>query len=183
MTDEIKILIQPTPNPAARKFVCNRDVKSEGKVSFSEMDQLEHIKLAREIFMLTNVTQVHFFENVITVTQNGLSEWEGLAGRVMATIRQYLPDHDPSFMTAEEKRRESLPPELQEIDAILERTIRPGLQGDGGDVQVMELEGNSLAIHYEGACGSCPSSAMGTLDAIRHILREEYHPELEVYIV
>jgi len=48
---------------------------------------------------------------------------------------------------------------------------------------VIGLEGNVLSVHYEGACGSCPSSTMGTLEAIKGILRQEYKPDLEISAV
>jgi Fe-S cluster biogenesis protein NfuA len=38
-------------------------------------------------------------------------------------------------------------------------------------------------IHYQGACGSCPSSISGTLYAIENMLREEVDPEIEVVSV
>ena len=64
-------------------------------------------------------------------------------------------------------------PELQQIEDILDRTIRPGLQADGGDLQVLSLENNKLEIAYQGACGGCPSAFMGTLEAIENILQHE----------
>jgi Fe-S cluster biogenesis protein NfuA len=72
---------------------------------------------------------------------------------------------------------------LQQIDEILERTVRPGLQADGGDLEILELDGNILTIRYEGACGGCPSAMMGTLEAIKSILRHEFNPDLEVVAV
>ena len=47
------------------------------------------------------------------------------------------------------------------------------LQGDGGDLYVMGLAGNTLSVHYQGACGSCPSSTAGTLMAIQNLLQAE----------
>ncbi len=37
-------------------------------------------------------------------------------------------------------------------------------------------------VKYEGACGTCPSSQTGTLEAIKGILREQLNnPSIEVY--
>ena len=38
---------------------------------------------------------------------------------------------------------------------------------------VVEFKNNTVKIIYQGACGGCPSSTMGTLDAIQSILRHE----------
>jgi Fe-S cluster biogenesis protein NfuA len=64
----------------------------------------------------------------------------------------------------------------------LDKRIRPGLQGDGGDLACLSYEDNVLIVKYMGACGTCPSSTTGTLEAIRAILQDEYDPHIEVYI-
>ena len=65
---------------------------------------------------------------------------------------------------------------------ILDNTIRPGLQMDGGDIQIIGFDGLNLTVNYQGACGSCPSASMGTLKAIESILRDQYNPEITVQI-
>ena len=50
----------------------------------------------------------------------------------------------------------------------------------GGDLQCVSYKDNVLVIQYQGACGSCPSSQSGTLQAIQGILRAEYNPKIEV---
>ena len=71
-------------------------------------------------------------------------------------------------------------PKLREIDALLDERIRPYLAGDGGWLEIVGLENNTLRIRYEGACGSCPSSLTGTLMAIENMIREEIDPDIEV---
>ena len=60
--------------------------------------------------------------------------------------------------------------------------MRPYLQGDGGDLYIMGLEGNRLMVHYQGACGSCPSSISCTLTGIENLVRQ-IEPDLEVVSV
>ena len=74
-------------------------------------------------------------------------------------------------------------PEIIKINEILDRTIRPALQMDGGDLQVMAFDGQMVSVNYQGACGSCPSSTMGTLKAIENILRDELNKEVTVEAV
>ena len=71
---------------------------------------------------------------------------------------------------------------LEEINALLDERIRPSLQGDGGDLHVVGLAGNYLSIHYQGACGSCPSSLSGTLKGIENLVRT-IEPDIEVVAV
>jgi Fe-S cluster biogenesis protein NfuA len=65
---------------------------------------------------------------------------------------------------------------------LLDEQIRPYLQGDGGDLYVLGLEDNRLTVHYQGACGSCPSSMSGTLVSIEQLLKT-IEPDIEVVAV
>ncbi len=181
----LEIQVAPTPNPNALKFMCNTDIKKDGKSSFKDPYRVHDIPLAKELFDLRGVDQLHFFENVVTVTKFTFEPWESLEPKVMEVMKKLVPSHDPDFIDPTQKKkidRSTLSPELQQIEEILDRRIRPGLQGDGGDLAVEGYEKNILTIKYQGACGTCPSSSMGTLEAIRGILKDEYDPEIEVYI-
>ena len=178
---EIKISVQSTPNPNALKFIINTPVKTEGKVTFKSVNECPGIPLAQHLFGIANVADIHFFENVITVTQNGNGDWDAMIEQIKAVITEKILDHNPNF--AVEKEKKELPPtdpQLMKIDEILDRTVRPYLQSDGGDLQVLKLDGNTLMVNYQGACGSCPSSTAGTLKAIENILKEEFNPNIEV---
>lgn len=181
MTD---IAIQPTPNPNALKFILNKDVKTDGKTSFKNPKQAEGVPMAFALFDLRGVDQVHFFQNVITVSKFTFEPWDSLEPAVMTTIENMLEDHDPNFKDhdPEKERRKNLPEDLLQIEEILDKRIRPGLQGDGGDLKTLSFQNNILLVQYQGACGTCPSATTGTLEAIRSILKDEYSPEIEVYI-
>lgn len=179
----VEIVVQPTPNPNALKFIVNTIVKANGKASFKSPIQCEKVPLAKSLFDLRGVDQIHFFQNVITVSKFSFEPWDQLEDKVIETINENIDDHNPEFdqYDPEAARRKNLPPELLKIEEILDQKIRPGLQGDGGDLQCVSFQDNILIIKYQGACGTCPSSTMGTLEAIRGILRDEYNPEIEVY--
>ncbi len=182
---EVKVQVQPTPNPNALKFMCNLPIKSEGKSTFKDPYRVHDIPLAKELFDLRGVDQLHLFENVVTVTKFTFEPWESLEPKIIDVMNTVMPKHDPEFIDPTEKKkvdRSTLSPELQQIEEILDRRIRPGLQGDGGDLTCEGFKENILTIKYLGACGTCPSSSMGTLEAIRGILQDEFDPLIEVYI-
>jgi Fe-S cluster biogenesis protein NfuA len=131
---------------------------------------------------LAGVTQVHFYQNTVTLTQDGSLEWSVLDQQVQQAIRQLMDFHDPNFFDTLKPpaQKKHLSPDLQKIEDILDRTIRPGLQMDGGDLELVELENHLLTVRYLGACGGCPSSMTGTLDAIRGILQSEFDEQIEV---
>lgn len=176
--------IQPTPNPNALKFILNFPVKNQGNSTYKSPSECADNHLALELFKVRGVDQLHFFENVIAVTKFSYEDWDSVEKNVMKVLHQEMPKHDPDYNdpNPEEERRRNLSPELQQIELILDKTIRPGLQGDGGDIQALTYQDNILMVKYQGACGTCPSSTTGTLEAIKAILRDELNPEIEVYI-
>jgi Fe-S cluster biogenesis protein NfuA len=180
----MEIFIQPTPNPNALKFILDNDVKTEGKVSFKTPQDCKDIPLAAALFDLRGVDQIHFFQNVITISKFSFEDWDSLEPAVQTCIESFIEDHDPNFKVhnPEEERRSNLSPEVRQIEEILDKRIRPGLQGDGGDIAVKDFKDNVLIVKYQGACGTCPSSTTGTLEAIRSILREEVNQDIEVYL-
>lgn len=179
-----EVYVEPTPNPNALKFIVERDVILQGKAAFKSMIDCEKIPLAQALFDLRGVDQIHFFQNVITVSKFSFEDWDVLEPTVKTTIENMIGDHDPNIIIRdpEQDRRASLSPEIRQIEEILDRTIRPGLQGDGGDVIVQDVKDNTVLVKYQGACGTCPSSSAGTLEAIRGILRDQFHPDVEVYV-
>lgn len=56
--------------------------------------------------------------------------------------------------------------------------IRPALQRDGGDVELIEVEGDVVKIRLTGACGGCPMSQMTLKMGIERILKKEI-PEIK----
>jgi Fe-S cluster biogenesis protein NfuA len=182
--ENLEIIIQPTPNPNALKFILNKPIKLEGNSSYKSPMECGENNLALTLFTVRGVDQLHFFDNVITVTKFGYEDWDSMEPTIKDFIENELPSHNPDYFDPdpEADRRRKLSPELAKIEEILDKTIRPGLQGDGGDIQTISLEDNILLVQYQGACGTCPSSTTGTLEAIKGILRDQYDPEIDVYI-
>lgn len=181
-SSEVLIRVQETPNPAAWKFIMDRPVLTEGKATYSTIQEAEHNNLAKSLFQISGVKQVHYFQNVITVTHQFDVEPEEIKQQVCAVIQTRMPVHNPNQTVVDEKKlaRQNLPIEQQKIEEILDKMIRPGLQGDGGDIEIVKMDGDKLYVLYQGACGTCPSSTSGTLMAIEGILKEEYNPAIEV---
>ena len=180
---DIMVRVQPTPNPNAMKFVLNVPVKTEGKATFTKPSESFGIRVAEDLFKIDGVRQLHFFENVITVTYADDADLDTLRLEVTAVLQSRMPIHDPNFLVEEERKavdRSNLPPDIQKIEEILDETVRRFLQGDGGDIEVVSLKDNNLEVRYQGACGTCPSSTSATLDAIQGILQERFNPEIQV---
>ena len=71
---------------------------------------------------------------------------------------------------------------IERIQSIL-NDLRPYLQEDGGDVELVDVEGDRVLIKLKGACGSCSSSLITVKEVIEEQLRERVVPSLTVEAV
>lgn len=58
--------------------------------------------------------------------------------------------------------------------------LRGMLQADGGDMELIDIDGKTVHLRLRGACGCCPHATMTIKDGIQRILREELDPEITV---
>ena len=59
----------------------------------------------------------------------------------------------------------------ENVETVLDE-MRPYLMADGGNVELVEIDGPIVKLRLQGACGSCPSSAMTLKMGIERRLRE-----------
>jgi Fe-S cluster biogenesis protein NfuA len=65
----------------------------------------------------------------------------------------------------------------ERIESVLDR-IRPVLRSDGGDIELVEVSGNSARVRLTGMCAGCPSAYMTLHAGVERALRQEI-PEFE----
>ncbi len=185
--NNIEIIIQMTPNPNALKFVTNKDVISSGKASYNTLEQCTN-PLAALLMAQEGIKQILFFENVITVTKHPHIDWDDLEEQIKDIMKQQMPEHDPNIQEILAKKPETtdvkVAPSVMnskyiELNAIFDAMIRPGLQRDGGDIEITDIQDDVVKVNYQGACHSCPSASIGTLQFIQSVVNE-YNPELRV---
>tara|TARA_B100000029_G_scaffold29488_1_gene28372 strand:- start:118 stop:780 length:663 start_codon:yes stop_codon:yes gene_type:complete len=175
-----------TPNPNALQFVINAVILDHGNVSFASKVEAKEDKMAAALFEKPGVINVYVMENFVTVTKDDKTSWVPLKDRVWKTIDDtvvvYQSEEKIKLSAVDVVNFSKLDNEkkLQGIEMVLNRSIRTNLAKDGGGVELKGIEGNEVSIHYQGACGSCPTSTSGTLKYIQGQLREQLHPELTV---
>lgn len=64
----------------------------------------------------------------------------------------------------------------ENVETVLDE-LRPYLMADGGNVELVEIDGPNVHVRLQGACGSCPSSTMTLKMGIERKLRESI-PEI-----
>ncbi|OGV39065.1 MAG: hypothetical protein A2X48_18065 [Lentisphaerae bacterium GWF2_49_21] len=65
------------------------------------------------------------------------------------------------------------------IKRVLEE-LRVHLQADGGDMEVVKIDGKNVDLRLKGACGCCPHATMTIKDGIQRILREKIDKDIVV---
>ena len=180
--------IEGTPNPNAMKFILKEPLTWGITRSYDNAGQATDDPLASQLFAIEHVTNVFYVDHWITVTQDGGADWHDLQRKLAEPIRAApaADEQTAAATTAAAASLADLSPADQErldkINELLDEQIRPYLQGDGGDLYVMGLAGNTLSVHYQGACGSCPSSLSGTLQGIENLVKS-IEPDIQVIAV
>ena len=67
----------------------------------------------------------------------------------------------------------------EQIKAKLEE-LRKMLQADGGDLELVEIEGKTVRLRLRGACGCCPHAAQTLKYGIERALRDSIDPDITV---
>ena len=188
------VRVQPTPNPDAFQFILNGKVIGDGTKTFDSPEDSVNDTLAKALFGIFGIQSIYLKENFVTITKSNTVGWHTLMEKTGHTLEEHLSFYETGD---EPEHAEDIHPVLEAfkkedffnydrdrqtevVNALLDVSIRPALANDGGGINILAIEGKQIKIHYQGACGSCPSSTTGTLQYIEQFLQEAIHPELEV---
>jgi Fe-S cluster biogenesis protein NfuA len=64
------------------------------------------------------------------------------------------------------------------IEKVISEKIRPFLQADGGDIELLDVEDGVVRVRLQGACHGCPGAMMTLKAGVERLLKEEY-PEIK----
>lgn len=68
------------------------------------------------------------------------------------------------------------------VESVLNR-IRPMLQADGGDIELVDVQGNIARVRLTGMCSGCPSAHMTLYMGVEMALRDEISEFEELQII
>ena len=71
---------------------------------------------------------------------------------------------------------------LQRMQKVMETMalIRPQLQADGGDIELVDIAGKTVSVRLTGHCQGCPASQATLQQVVEQILRQQVEPDLVV---
>ncbi len=61
--------------------------------------------------------------------------------------------------------------------------VRPALQADGGDIELVDVSEGVVKLKLKGACAGCPMSAMTLRDGVERLIKEQIPEVKEVVSV
>jgi len=124
-----------------------------------------------EIIRAINESNLRSVEEITNFTKAG-----GGCGKCEDKLREILqrtvegklewikPMEKPKKMTTLQK--------IKKIEDVLEREIRPGLRKDGGDIELIDVDGDFVSVSLRGACKSCAKSQTTIKEYVEKKLRE-----------
>jgi NifU-like protein len=125
------------------------------------------------------------------VRENGLKTLEevtnytkagGACGDCQDEITQILAAEFKQKPLAELKPRPRLTnvQRMQQILKIIDEEIRPQLAADGGDIELVDVDGRRVMVSLRGRCSQCRSSDVTIRNLVERLLREHVEPDLLV---
>jgi len=83
-----------------------------------------------------------------------------------------IPLRGPKRMTTIQK--------IKAVEDVFEREVRPTLRKDGGDIELIDVDGDTVIVSLRGACGSCAKSRTTLKEYVEKKLREQILDTLTV---
>jgi Fe-S cluster biogenesis protein NfuA len=178
----LKVLdVDLTPNPQALKFVLNQKLLNFETRNFQNKEEAEKDPLAKMIFEIEGVVSVFYMDKFVTIEKEPSVSWNKIQRPFSELIKSFDVSLIPEEKILEGKSLEETET-FKKINEIINDRIKPALAADGGGLEVLDFAENKLIIHYQGACGTCPSALRGTLVAIENLLHKEVGPEISVQL-
>jgi len=102
---------------------------------------------------------------------------EEIISKVQGEVRKKPVEKKPP-----QKRKLTNIQQMKLIEETIEREIRPALRTDGGDIELVDIEGNKVIVTLRGTCTACPSSDFTLKGFAQGKLREFVSDDIEVVV-
>lgn len=129
-------------------------------------------------------------ENLVwdAIKQNGLKTVEevtnytkagGACGKCKGLIKDII---DTYYKKEEEAKNGGLSPaqKILKINSIIENQISPELQKDGGDITLVDIDGNKVYVKLRGKCSGCKNSMLTLKAFVQSTLQDAVSSDIEV---
>jgi NifU-like protein len=124
-----------------------------------------------EVSRAINESSLRSVEEITNFTKAG-----GGCGKCEDKLRELLQKSVSEALVIpvfkEKPKRMTALQKIKKIEEVLEREIRPGLKKDGGDIELIDVDGDFVIVALRGACKSCHKSQTTIKEYVEKKLRE-----------
>jgi len=180
------IYSESTPNPHVMKFVANKLLAKHSK-EVLDISQTGRSTLLRQLFSFPFVEEIFISSNYISIKKNNNIEWMDVTNQIRIFIQDELNKNTkiyepvPRNLKVKNKGKE-MTKFLLQVEKVIDNTIRPSIQMDGGDIEIVSCEDGVLQIFLKGACSGCPSSQMTLKNGIEVLLKNEFPEKINTVV-
>lgn len=116
-------------------------------------------------------------EEVTAFTKAG-----GACGECLPEIQRILDHELKRESPVEVKARKPMTnvQRMQKVLKVIDEEIRPRLEADGGDIELVDVDGKRVVVSLRGRCSQCRSSEVTIHNLVERMLREHVEPDIVV---
>jgi len=133
---------------------------------------------AEEIERVVRENSLKKIEDVTNYTKAG-GGCRQCHGRIQEILDQCAPVAEPAAPKPAAAKLTNIQ-KMKLIEETFEKEIRPMLKADGGDIELIDVEGDRVVVSLRGMCSSCSSSSFTLKKYIEPKLREFVSPDLHI---
>ena len=170
------IYSESTPNPAVMKFVANKTLATSTKECLT-IEETHQGTLLRKLFSFPFIKELFISANYISIKKHDVVEWNEITNQVRIFIQEEL-NNNTSIYKPNTEIKKNLSSEnsklIMDIENEINLSIRPSIQMDGGDIEIISCENGLLKVFLKGACSGCPSSQITLKNGIESLLQQKF---------
>ena len=95
-----------------------------------------------------------------------------MQNNIQKIIDKYLGEQEPQKLTQTQK--------VLKINKVIEQQISPQLQNDGGDIELVDIDGDKVYVKLIGVCSGCKNASMTLKNFVEAILKEKVDDNITV---
>lgn len=161
----------------------------EASDEWQEFEIAEHAHAGDKVICTCfNVTENQIWE---AIKVNGLKTVEevtnytkagGACGRCKGLIKDIIDTYLKGVKGVNGVNEGELTPtqKILKISKVIEQQISPELQKDGGDIELIDIDGNTVKVKLTGMCSGCKNASMTLKNFVESVLKEKVSSDITV---
>jgi len=178
------IYSESTPNPAVMKFVANKQLANSSKECLN-IEDTQQGTLLRKLFSFPFIKEIFISSNYISIKKHNIVEWSEITNQIRIFIQEELNTSTPIYKPNSKplKNLNNKKSKLViDIENEINLSIRPNIQMDGGDIEIISCQHGILKVFLKGACSGCPSSQVTLKNGIETLLKDKFPNKIKEVI-